>query len=106
MEISVSKIIGKSSAILHTDGLALFEKLASVSKEPIAISFKDIAHCTTAFLNASIGKFVILQNGNVKRLNFVEVSEEIKQKIDLVIDNAIDEKKRISLSRSAEAILP
>ncbi|WP_254086318.1 hypothetical protein [Dawidia cretensis] len=48
MTIVVTHILGKSSAILHADGLTLFEAIRS-SDSNATISFADITHCTTAF---------------------------------------------------------
>lgn len=104
MDINVFQTIGKSSAILHTDGLALFDRLETADG-PIIISFKGIMHCTTAFLNASIGKFVMLSPEARTKLKFIDTTSEIKHKIDVVIENAIDEKKRASLRASAKAAI-
>ncbi|MBS1556279.1 MAG: DUF4325 domain-containing protein [Bacteroidetes bacterium] len=102
--ISVSEVIGKSSAVLHSDGLILYEVLKR-SGSRITLSFNEIVHCTTAFLNASIGKFIIEAKGTNVVLDFQDISEDVKNKIDLVLENARDEKKRANLDASARGYL-
>lgn len=100
IDLKIAEILGKGSAILHSDGLLVFAKLQSIDKSQITISFEKITHCTTAFLNACIGKFVI-ENKTNKSLEFVDASEDIRNKIKLVLDNVQNEKKRSSLNDSA-----
>jgi len=105
MELNIAKEIGKTSAILHSDGLALYNKLEAASGSSITLSFKDIVHCTTAFLNASIGKYITIYKDQEKNLHFIDVTDDIKNKINLVLENARDEKKRSSLDESSRQIL-
>lgn len=101
----ISEIIGKTSAVLHSDGLITYEVLKN-SGDKILVSFKNISHCTTAFLNASIGKFIIENKGNSNIIvEFSDLNDDIKDKIDLVLENARDEKKRTSLDSSARGYL-
>lgn len=101
----ISEILGKGSAILHSDGLIVYEKLSALEDQEIVLSFIGITHCTTAFLNASIGKFIIDNKGNDRLIRFIQASEDILGQIELVQDNARNEKKRTSLENSARGFL-
>lgn len=105
IDLFISKTLGKTSAILHSDGLVVYEKLQGITKDRITISFSGISHCTTAFLNSSIGKFIIENKGKDKLIYFADLSEDIQNKIELVQDNARNEKKRHSLDTSARDYL-
>jgi hypothetical protein len=102
--LTISEIIGKTSAVLHSDGLKTYE-LLKISGERITLSFKDITHCTTAFLNASLGKFIIENKGNNIFVEFSDLNTDIQNKIDLVLENARNEKKMNSLDASARGYL-
>lgn len=104
-ELTVTEIIGKSSAILHSDGLILFEKLKEANNLNIVLSFEGIQHCTTAFLNASIGNYVIESPDKGEFLHFEATNEDLENKINLVLDNARDQKKRDSLANSSREFL-
>ncbi len=104
-DLTVSEILGKTSAILHSDGLIIYEHLQNCNKREIVISFRDITHCTTAFLNASVGKFIIANKGKDRFLGFADASEDVQSKIELVLDNARNEKKRTILDDSARGFL-
>jgi len=97
MDIQVYDIIKKPNAILHTDGIKLYEKMAESGVSKISLSFRNIGICTTSFLNASIGKF-IYERGNPKLISISDLSNNptVKGKIRRVILNAIDQKKRTS----------
>lgn len=101
--VVISEILGKPSAILHSDGLTIFQKLQEIEGPNIILSFRGVTHCTTAFLNASIGKFIIENKGKEKLVRFEDVSEDFKNKIELVQDNARNEKKRNSLDGSSRS---
>jgi hypothetical protein len=105
-KFSISSIIGKNSAILHSDGLMLFEKIKDVN-EPFIVSFEGIEHCTTAFLNASIGKLLAEDPKKSAILGFEGLSgnDYLESKVKLVLENAGTEKKRISLDNSARGFL-
>lgn len=100
----IADILGKSSAILHSDGLVVFEKIKQAKDEDISISFKGIEYCTTAFLNASVGKYIVDTKG-AKTINYIDVSEDIQNKITLVEENVRNEKKRNSLDDSSRGFL-
>jgi len=106
-DLTITEILGKSSAILHSDGLIIYERLQSIKKDEIVLSFKNITHCTTAFLNASIGKYIIdnkLQSQS-QILKFEDTTEDVLSKIELVLDNARNEKKRTIIDNSARGFL-
>ncbi len=90
----VTEVIGKSSAILHNDGLKLYELITSSAKQgDVEVSFENLEFCTTSFLNASIGKF-IQEMRSESGLSYVHAPKHILEKLQLVRENALDEKKR------------
>ena len=99
--MSISEILGKPSAILHSDGLTLYEKMKEANEDNVILSFNGISHCTTAFLNASIGKFLIENPKKASFIQFRDLGQEphIRQKLDLVLENALNEKKRDRMNR-------
>lgn len=104
-DLIITEILGKPSAILHSDGLVVYEQLLSIKKAEIVLSFKNITHCTTAFLNASIGKYIIDNKLQSQVLKFEDATEDIQSKIELVLDNARNEKKRTIIDNSARGFL-
>ncbi len=92
----VKEIIQKSNAILHSDGLKIYDALIElVNKDKVVeISFEGIAHCTTAFLNASVGKAWMNNPDFSNSFRFSNVSSVLQTKIDLVKENALDREKR------------
>ena len=105
-KFDIVNIIGKNSAILHSDGLLVFEKIKD-TKEPLIISFLGIEQCTTAFLNASIGKFLAENPTKSDFLTFEGIKENdyLASKVKLVVENVESEKKRNSLNSSAHGYL-
>lgn len=91
----VTEVIGKSSAILHNDGLKLYELITNSARqeEGVEVSFENLEFCTTSFLNASIGKF-IQEMHSESGLSYVHAPKHILEKLQLVRENALDEKKR------------
>lgn len=104
-DLIITEILGKPSAILHSDGLIVYERLQTIEKDEIVLSFKDVTHCTTAFLNASIGKYIIDNKLQTRVLKFEDATEDIQTKIELVLDNARNEKKRTIIDNSARGFL-
>lgn len=104
--LSVSEIIGKNSAILHSDGLKLYQILKeNVEKRKMRLSFKGILYCTTAFLNASVGKLLVEHPGLTNSLDYNDVNDNaINEKIRLVIENVEDAKRRDTLDSSSRNI--
>ncbi|MBL7841932.1 MAG: DUF4325 domain-containing protein [Cyclobacteriaceae bacterium] len=98
-KLLVTDIIAKSSAILHSDGLILFKKLVSEGNNEIVLSFQGIEHCTTAFLNASIGNFVLGSPSKFGQLELEGTNDDLNAKITMVVENAIDQKKNDSYLR-------
>lgn len=101
--INIAEVIGKSSAVLHSDGLIVFSAMIEsyTNKGKVILSFKNLTHCTTAFLNASIGKFLISVESPLaarKQLLIIDLNTDslINTKIKRVIENAIDPEKRRS----------
>ena len=94
-KIIIVEAIGKTSAILHSDGLIVYEKLKA-SELPIELCFSGIDHCTTAFLNASVGKLLIEEPDKAKQIKYtgIEGNDYLQSKVDLVLQNATNEKKK------------
>lgn len=58
----IQEFIGKSAAVLASDGQHLADFLTERAQkgEPVSLSFKGLRHVTTAFLHAAVGT-VLLQ---------------------------------------------
>ena len=98
--IKISDVINKNSAVLHSDGLKLFSIIVEQysSGKKLNISFSGLTHCTSAFLNASIGKFILMSDdkqGIIANLVYLDFSDDIRKKIDQVVEISTNEKKRI-----------
>lgn len=98
--LKIIDVIGKNSAVLHSDGLKVYDSIVQLynSSKKLSISFEGLTHCTSAFLNASIGKFLLVSENKdeiLKNLTYTHQTEEIKKKLDQVVEIATDEKKRI-----------
>lgn len=59
--IVVRTLIGKVNAVLDKDGRVLAEQLEEMWRHNghVTISFEGINHVTSAFLNASLGRFLL-----------------------------------------------
>lgn len=101
-QLIISEIINKKSAVLHSDGLKLFEAIFTSynESEKLEILFNGLEYCTSAFLNASIGKFLLETNNPeiaAKKIEFPDLKDElIRKKIEEVYALALDEKKRVA----------
>lgn len=98
--LKIADVIGKNSAVLHSDGLKFYENIVQLynSGKKLFISFEGLTHCTSAFLNASIGKFILVNENKtevLKNLEYIHQTDEIKKKLEQVVDIATNEKKRI-----------
>jgi len=90
----VTEVIGKSSAILHSDGLKLYDLIKKhVKQGEVEVSFEHLEFCTTSFLNASIGKYVQEMHSEAG-IVYAHTPKHIEEKLQLVRENALDEKKR------------
>lgn len=96
----ISEVIDKTSAVLHSDGLKLYNSIVSVYKDGVKleIAFNGLSYCTTAFLNASIGKFLLETDKPemaMKNINYSGISDElINEKIKQLYEFISNEKKR------------
>lgn len=107
--LKIADILGKSSAILHTDGLKIYQDLLLLYKAngPLVVSFEGVDHWATAFLNASIGKFVMnlpdAQHIVRGKLQFQGVAKDspLERRINEIISLALDKQKQ---SQHDEAI--
>ena len=108
MTIEVKEIIKSPIAAFHSDGLAVFAHLQTAynNKEQITISFRGIQHCSTQFLNASIGKLYLQYDATIidSLLQYDTASiPHLTQKIEEVRENAINSKEYDSLIDNAIA---
>ncbi len=96
--LHIFEIIDKNVAILHSDGIKVFEEIEKALKNNsiLNVSFKNIEVCTTAFLNSSIGKIFLLNEEYKKKIKLVEFEnkELIEDKIQIVLKN-IENKKSL-----------
>ncbi len=94
--ISIEQIIGKNIAILHSDGLkiydAIIEELAKSNKA--VLSFEKIDHSTTTFLNASLGKVWMNSPESAEKLEILGADDSILEKIEWVKQNALNQARR------------
>lgn len=105
--IKVKEILGKNIAILHSDGLKVFSVIIEelVEKNQIKLDFSGISTCTTAFLNASIGKFLINSPESVEKLEITGIDDSVSEKIEWVKQNALDQARREAREESLREYL-
>lgn len=96
--LSISEIIGKNSAILHSDGMLFSDvaKKAFNKSDIVEIDFSGLEFCTTAFLNAAIGGLLLKNPKLINKLEFIGIEDNsiIKIKINEVLDLVQNELKR------------
>jgi threonine aldolase len=94
--IKIADIIDKPNAILHTDGNKVYNAIIESIQESkvMVISFDGITHCTTSFLNASIGKIWMNMPESKNLFLFEEITPALSEKIQLVKENALNSQKR------------
>jgi hypothetical protein len=94
--IKISEILSKNVAILHSDGLkvynAIMEELAS--ENHFVLSFEGVSVSTTAFLNASIGKILLNSPESGNKMKIVDADSDILRKLEWVKENALNQVKR------------
>ena len=91
MTIEIKDIINSPNAISQSDGLLLFKQIEHVGLNDVSIDFHGIKFLSTAFLNASIGKFAQMYPGIVKKLAYLVPDDKqiFQEKINQVIENAL-----------------
>lgn len=98
MTVNISDVLNSKDAILHSEGLKVFDLIdkAISKKEPVTLSFTGLRNCSSAFLNASIGKLYINYPSETINLYFkyngINKKPMLKERIDQVIENAKDYK--------------
>lgn len=95
--ITVKNIIGKSIAVLSSDGLKLYNAIVEdlAQKKNVIIDFDGLDQITSSFLNASIGKIWMNAPELAESLNFKGTSTSLKQRIELVKENALNKEKSL-----------
>ena len=74
MRLNIYDIIKSKNALLHNDGLAVFneaEKLHEIHNRTIELDFSGINRLSTLFLNASFGKLLAKYGAETTRHNFL-----------------------------------
>ncbi len=106
MTISVKNIINSTVAAFHSDGLMVYPHLekAAQQNENITISFQGLEHCSTQFLNASVGKLYLQFDehlvDSILHYDYGQLPN-LQAKIAEVRENAIDSKEYDSLIEKA-----
>lgn len=108
MTIEVKEIIKSPIAAFHSDGLAVFAHLQNAysNNKAVNLSFQGVEHCSTQFLNASIGKLYLQFEAAIidSLLKYDTASiPHLAQKIEEVRENAINSKEYDSLIDNAIA---
>lgn len=95
--IKVKNIIGKSIAVLSSDGLKLYNAIVEdlAEKKTILIDFEGLDQITSSFLNASIGKIWMNAPDMAESINFKGTSSSLKQRIELVKENALNKERSL-----------
>lgn len=95
----VRAIIGKSIAAMDSDGQKVYETMTRVFEQygHVTVSLAGVDLLTTAFLNASFGRFVLAANsaleGEIRaaRCTFIDLANpKMHSQIDNVRDLALD----------------
>lgn len=106
--IDIYQLIHKDSAVLPLDGEVLYNSILSNldKNEALELNFKNLKFITSAFLNASIGKF-LLENPSFKDKLFYSYDEEqsLDVRIKRVVDIATDKKLRDAHNQAIEEVL-
>jgi hypothetical protein len=95
----VRTIIGKSIAAMDSDGQKVYEQMTRAYEQTgrVALSFKGVSLLTTAFLNASVGQFILaagsIVEGEIRAANCAcmdLVNPKMQSQIDKVRGLALD----------------
>jgi hypothetical protein len=97
MILSVYDILKSQNAVLHDDGLAIYDailKALSSNKTPIEVSFEGVKRCTTLFLNASFGKLLAEKGEDFLKHVVYPISHtqiaSFQEKYSIMWDNVIN----------------
>ncbi len=108
MAINIHHTINSNVAAFHNEGLKIFALLEEsyAQNQAVELSFDGLQRCSTQFLNAAIGK-MYLQYDPAKLSHLIHYNfgtlQNLKAKIDEVIENAINSKQYDSLLENATA---
>lgn len=108
-QIVVRDLIGKANAILDKDGRLLAEKLEEMWQyhRHAVISFAGINHVTSAFLNASWGRFLMhVPEGTERdaRAHYVEFTELAPDEHrEAIVQHMLDQIERKALDAAFSA---
>jgi len=93
IRMKVTDIAGSNLCVSSEDGSAVFEKLLAAlnTDRSIELDFSGIELVISAFLNAAIGRLVEhLTIPQIEgRITFTHLSEDDRELIDRVLDNAV-----------------
>ncbi|WP_439473679.1 STAS-like domain-containing protein [Algoriphagus formosus] len=105
--IQLTEILGKSIAILHSDGLKIYDAIMEelVTNGTVELNFEGISTCTTAFLNASLGKVLINSPKSTALIQILNADNSTLEKIEWVKENALDQARREAREESLREYL-
>jgi hypothetical protein len=93
MKILIKNVLESDAAIFHNEGLLVngVIELGIKFGKKVSLSFDEIEHCSTQFLNAAIGKLYRDHDIEILKLTFevIDISLSIQNRLDRVIKNAI-----------------
>ena len=98
MTVNISDVLKSKDALLHSEGLTIFELInKAISKnKKITLSFTGLDNCSSAFLMAAIGKFYYDHPTKTKTIeqylkyNGIDKKYMLKERLEQVIENALD----------------
>ena len=96
MIIKIKDVLNSKDALLHSEGLTIFELInkAISEKKQVTLSFTGLDNCSAAFLMACIGKlYVDYPPGRIEPYLKYEGNNNkcmLPELIDVVIENAKD----------------
>lgn len=91
MKISVNDIIQSSFAVNSEDGEKLLEVLKKSNLDDLIVSFENIEHLSTLFLNESFGCLAVINPKQINSIQFVYPKDKplFSSKVIDVIENAL-----------------
>jgi len=98
MIIKIKDVLNSKDALLHSEGLTIFELInkAISEKKQVTLSFTGLDNCSSAFLMSAIGKFYYDHPTETKTIeqylkyNGIDKKYMLKERLEQVIENALD----------------
>lgn len=91
--VSIAEVLGQGICVSQADGQKLFEQVHGILQDGgrVRLSFNGVEHVITAFLNVSIGQLyagAFTWPDLEARLEYVDLRDGDREKIDMVVLNA------------------